>query len=156
MIVAHVVDAGVAGGVDLDHVDMPALGDGDAGLAPPHGSIVGSPWSVGTDAVERLGDQPCGRGLADTAHPREQEGMRQPPPPDGVAERLHHRILADQLVETLRAIFAGEHAIGLAGGGLRRLVQAEAGARIDFIGGFRTSTLSSQPGRACRSPSRRR
>src|SRR5690606_39974393 len=29
---ADVVDPGVAGGVHLDHVDVPALGDGDAGL----------------------------------------------------------------------------------------------------------------------------
>ena len=51
--------------------------------------------------------------------------MGEPVALDRIGERLHHRLLPDQLVEALRAVFAGEDAIGLRG--LRRLIQAEAG-----------------------------
>ena len=94
---AHVVDAGVAGGVHLDHVDMAALGDRTARLA--HAARVDrrAALPVRPDAVERLGDQPRGAGLADPAHAGHQEGMRQPLALDGVGQRLDHRVLADQL-----------------------------------------------------------
>ena len=38
--------------------------------------------------------------------------MGDPPARDRIAERRDHRILPDQLVEGLRPVFAGEHAIG--------------------------------------------
>ena len=81
---ADVVDAGVRGGVHLDHVDVPALGDRPARLA--HAARVDRrpALPVRPDAVERLGDQPRGRGLADPAHAGEQEGMGDPPARDGV------------------------------------------------------------------------
>ena len=81
------------------------------GSHTPHGSIVGPPLPVRADAVQRLGDQPRGRGLADPAHPGQQEGMGDAAALDGVAQRLHHRILADQLGKGLRPIFAGQHAV---------------------------------------------
>ena len=45
---------------------------------------------VRTDTVERLGDQPCGRGLADPAHPGHQEGMRQPIAVEMVIQEINH------------------------------------------------------------------
>jgi hypothetical protein len=38
--------------------------------------------------------------------------MGDPAALDRIGERLHHRVLADQLVEALRPVFAGKHAIG--------------------------------------------
>jgi hypothetical protein len=40
---------------------------------------------------------------------------------DRVGEGAHHRLLADQLVEALRAVFAGEDAVGLRGFGHLRV-----------------------------------
>ncbi len=126
---AHVVDAGVAGGVHLDHVDVAAFGDGDARLAHAARIDRRPALPVGPDAVERLGDQPRGRGLADPAHAGHQEGMRQPLALDRVGERAHHRLLADQLGEGLRAVLAGEHAVGLRGFARRRLRRRRSGRR---------------------------
>ena len=44
---ADVVDAGVRGGVHLQHVDVPPLGDGRGSVAAPQGSIVGPPVPSG-------------------------------------------------------------------------------------------------------------
>ena len=56
--------------------------------------------------------------------------MGDPPALDRVGERLHHRVLADQLGEGLRPVFAGEHAIRRRAGGLLRLLwQIEPEAR---------------------------
>ena len=110
---ANIVNARMAGRVHLDHVDMPALGNRHTGLT--HSARVDRrpALPVRADTIERLGDQPRGRGFAHPAHPGHQEGMRQPLAPDGVGQRLHHRILADQLAKRLRPIFARQHAIGL-------------------------------------------
>ena len=70
--------------------------------------------TVGAGAVERAGDDPGGRGLADAADPGQQEGVRDPPGAQRVGERAHQRLLADQLGQALRAVGAGEDAIGLA------------------------------------------
>ncbi len=51
--------------------------------------------------------------------------MRQPVALDRVGQGLDHRILPDQLRETLRAVFAREDAIGLLPLGLRRLAKIE-------------------------------
>ena len=112
---AHVIDAGVARRVHLDHVDMPPLGNRGAGFADPARVDRRPALPVRADAVERLGDQPRGRCLADPAHARHQKGMGQPPAPDRIAQRLDHRILPDQLMKTARSIFAREDAIGLRG-----------------------------------------
>ncbi len=114
---AHIVDAGVAGGVHLDHVDMAAFGDRDAGLAHAAGIDRRAALPVRSDAVERLGDQPRGGGLADPAHAGHQEGMGQPLARDRIGQRPDHRILADQLGKGLRSVFARQHAVGLRGSG---------------------------------------
>ena len=113
---SHVVDAGVAGRVHLDHVDMAALGDGGARFAPAAGIDRRPALPVRPDAVQGLGDEPRGGGLADPAHAGHQECVSQPVPPDRVSQRLHHRILADQGREGLRTILAGEDAVRLRGG----------------------------------------
>ena len=55
-------------------------------------------------AVQRLGQDPGGRGLADAAGPGEQIGMAHAVRGDGVREGLGDVLLADQLVERLRPI----------------------------------------------------
>ena len=68
--------------------------------------------AVGADAIERAGDDPRGRRLADAAHPGQDEGMGDAAGGDRVRQGADHRLLADQLGEGLRPVFAGEHAIG--------------------------------------------
>src|SRR3546814_8014295 len=66
---------------------MPPFGDRAARFAHPARVDRRPALSVGADAIERLGDQARGRGLADPAHPGHQEGMRQPIARDRIAER---------------------------------------------------------------------
>jgi hypothetical protein len=61
--------------------------------------------------------------------------MRHPAQREGVAQRAHHRLLPDQVIEHRGAVFARQHAIG--GGGERR---HRGGSGLD---------LAEQPG-ACR------
>src|SRR6185437_13332519 len=67
--------------------------------------------AVRPDAIERARQDAGGRGLADAAYAGEDEGMGDAAGRDGVGERAHHRLLADQLGEGSRAILAREHAI---------------------------------------------
>ena len=76
---------------------------GDAGLADPAGLDRRPALPVRPGAVQPLGDDPRRRGLADAAHAGQHEGMRDPVRLEGVAERAHHRLLADQVGEGLRA-----------------------------------------------------
>ena len=113
---AHIVDPGIRGRVHLDHVDMAPLGDRGARLAHAAGVDRRPALPVRPDAVQRLGDQPRGRGFADPAYPGHQEGVRQPVTRDGIGEGAHHRLLPDQLGEGLRPILARQHAVGLIAG----------------------------------------
>ena len=89
---ADVVDAAVAGGVDLDEVERRALADRDARRAGVAGVAV-----LEVRAVERLGEDPRQRRLAGAARPDEQDGVRDPIGADGVAQRLDDRFLPDDL-----------------------------------------------------------
>ena len=62
--------------------------------------------------VERAGEDARGRGLADAAHAGEDPGLRDAAGLERVRERAHHRVLADQVVEGRRAVFARQHAVG--------------------------------------------
>ena len=96
--VADVVDAAVAGGVDLDEVERRALADRDARRAAVAGVAV-----LEVRAVDRLGEDPGERGLAGAARPDEQDRVADPVGPDGVAQRLDDGFLADDLAERLGA-----------------------------------------------------
>ena len=82
------------------------------GSQTPQGSIVGPPAPVGADAVQPLGDDPRGGGLADAAHAGQHEGMGDAVGREGVAQGAHHRLLPDQVGEGLRPVFPGEDLIG--------------------------------------------
>src|SRR4051812_30291361 len=81
---ANVLDAGMRGGVHFDHVDMPSFSDRPAGLADVAWADRWTALTVRADAVERLGDKPRRRCLADPADAGEQERMRDPVALDGV------------------------------------------------------------------------
>ena len=97
------LDAGPAGGVHLQHVHVPPLGDRAAGLAGPAGLDRRPALPVRPDAVQPLGDDARRRGLAHPAHAGQHEGMGDAVRLEGVPERPHHRLLADQVGEGLRA-----------------------------------------------------
>ena len=103
---ADVVDTGVRRGVELDHVDVAALGDLDAGIA--RAARVGGRPGL---AVERAREDAGGGRLADAAGSREDERLGDAPALDGVAQRLRHAHLADDIVEALGTPLASEHLI---------------------------------------------
>ena len=64
------------------------------------------------DAVERAGEDLRHRGLAGAARADEQVGVVDPVALDRVAQRAHDVLLADDLVEGLRAVAAVEGRLG--------------------------------------------
>ena len=115
---ADVVDAGMGGGVHLDHVDMAAFHDGFAMLAR-HGEIDLRPVDRVGLVVERAGKNARGGRLADPAHAGQHPGLGDTAGGERVGQRAHHRLLPDQVGEIARAVFARENAIGrLLGGGV--------------------------------------
>ena len=102
--VADVVDAPVAGGVHLDEVQSTALvhveaeGAGVVGVA-----VMGlAEGGVEAPAVEGLGKDAGGRRLAGAARPAEEVGVGDATLFDGLAQRLHHGILAGNVRKALR------------------------------------------------------
>ena len=89
---AHVVDAGIAGRVDLEQVDEPPRVDVAARIALAAGLGGGSAL-----AIQRLGEDAGDGGLAHPARAGEEEGVMHPPRIERVGERTHHVLLADQL-----------------------------------------------------------
>ncbi len=128
--VANVLHAVMRCRIDFDDVDVAPFADRPARLANAAWSDGRATLPVGADAVQRLGDQARGRGLADPAHSGQQECVGDPPALDRIGQRLHHRVLADQLGEGLRAVLAREHAICRRfGGRLRPFGKVQAQAR---------------------------
>jgi hypothetical protein len=104
---ADVVDAGVAGGVDLEHVDVAPLGNLDAGVARA-ARLGGRPLL----AVERPRQNAGSGRLAAAARPGEDERLGNAPARQGVAQRARHRLLSDDVVEPLRPPLPGEDLVG--------------------------------------------
>ena len=113
---ANIVDAGVRGGVHLQHVDVPRFDDRpamDAKLPHVNGRTVDGGPAVrrGQFIVEGARQNARGRRLADAAHPRQEIGLMDAVEVEGVLQRAHHRLLADEVGKARWAIFAREHAI---------------------------------------------
>ena len=108
---ANIVDTRMRGGVHFDHVDMAAFHDRLAMLAR-HGEIDCRFIDLDCLVVKRARQNSRGRRLADTAHAGQHPRLRDAPGFERIGQRANHRLLADQIVKILRAIFAGEHAIG--------------------------------------------
>ena len=112
-----VVDAGVGGGVHLQHVHVPAFHDRLA-MHAGAGHVDGRRLhrAVRRLVVQGARQNPRGGGLADAADAGEDPGLRNPPGLERVRQRPHHGVLADQMLETVGAIFARQHPIGLGRG----------------------------------------
>ena len=94
---------------------------------------------AGDGIVERAGEDAGGGGLADAAHAGEHVGLRDAAAVEGVGERPDHRLLADQIGEALRPVFAGKHPVG-------------AGTRLLLSGAVHAVPCSLRPSRAGPSP----
>ncbi len=113
---AHVVDAVVGGGIHLDHVEMAALHDRLA-MHAEHRHLHGRAGdrAVRQLVIERARQNARRRGLADAAHAGEDPGLRDAARLERVRDRAHHGVLADQVVERRRPVFARQHAVGCGG-----------------------------------------
>ena len=94
---------------------MAVLGDTDAIRASPAGRGGWAAGAVEAYAIQRPRDDPGGGGLAHSADPGQHEGMSEPAGVDRIGQGAHHGLLPDQLLETGRTVFAGQHAIGSVG-----------------------------------------
>jgi hypothetical protein len=102
----------VGGRVHLDDVGVAALHDLGA-VAAEHGHLDRGPVRAIVLVIESAREDAGGGRLADAAHTRQHEPLRDAPGGEGVSQRLHHRALADEVVERLRPVLAGEHEIRL-------------------------------------------
>ena len=122
---ADLLDAVVAGPVDLDDVDVLADGDRLADVAGAVG-LDGRP----VHAVQALGEDPGDRGLADPPGPAEEVGVRDPVEADRVPERLDDVILADDVLEPLGPVPPGDDGVaGRVGIGRRSGCRLGVGTR---------------------------
>ena len=108
---AHGIDAGVGGAVDLEDVDVAALRDLDAGVA-----LAARLGRRSLFAIQRPREDPRRGRLPDAARARKDKGLRETPRRDGVLQRLDDAALADDVIEPLRAPFSGEGDVGHEGG----------------------------------------
>ena len=106
--VAHLLDPALRRRVDLDHVERRALGDRDAALA--HAARIAVVARV--RAVQRLGEEAGGRGLAGAPGPGEEVGVTDPAVAHRVPERGGDVLLADELGESLWAVLAVQRLVG--------------------------------------------
>ena len=95
---AHVVDAVVGRGIELDDIHRTALADGDAG-----GARVARLAIAQVGAVDRLGQDARRGRLARATGAHEQQPVAEPIHAHGVLEGLDDGALADHLAERLGA-----------------------------------------------------
>ena len=75
--------------------------------------------------IEGAGQNARRGGFAHAAHAGQQIGLMDAIKSEGVTQRAHHRLLADQIFKGRWAIFARQHAIGARGGGRRNRRRAK-------------------------------
>ena len=102
--VADLVDLGVDGGVDFEHVHVAALRNLDAGVTDA-ARVRGR----SRDAVQPAGQDARGRGLPDAARAGKHERLRDAVGRNRVSQRLRDAALADDVIEALRPPLAGDH-----------------------------------------------
>ncbi len=112
---AHVVDAGVAGGVHLDDVDVAALDDGLA-VHPVRRHVDRRPGDAVGLVVEGPRQDARRGGLAHAAHAGQHVGLVDAVEVEGVGQGPHHGVLPDEVVERRRPVLSRQHAIGLGPG----------------------------------------
>ena len=109
--VAHVCDAGPAGGVQLQDVHVPALDDG-AAVPPLDGQVQAGGVNGVRLEVQRPGEEPGRGGLAHPPHAGEHEGVGDASGREGVAQGPDHGLLAIEVLEGPRAVLPGDDGIG--------------------------------------------
>ena len=102
----HLVDAAVTGGVDLHHVDILPGSDRHAAFTDVAGFAADA-----AGALERLGVDAGGAGLAHAACAGEEIGVADPARLDRPRQATGDVFLAHQFVEPLRTVAAGHHLI---------------------------------------------
>ena len=112
---ADLVDAAVAGGVDLHDIDILPCGDRATVVA-----VIARLRRGPGRAFEGLGEDPRGARLAHTAGAGEKIGVADAPRFDRPGETASNVLLADQLVEALRPVAAGDDPVGLRGSAAER------------------------------------
>ena len=142
---ADVVDPALAGGVHLDDVQRDAVGDRHAGVA----GLVGRRRRA-LLAVERLGEDPREGRLPRPARPREEVRLPHLVVGDRVPKRPHDRLLADDLVEVLRPVFAVEGSHERAGGSTNRKCPVSAPSVEDALGSVPTTLALTRSTRGTR------
>ena len=120
---SDVIDAGVAGAVDLLDVDVVAVGDLDAGRAFLARSGGGAFF-----AVEGFGEDPGAGRLAYAANAGEQERVGDSISSDRVGQSGGDMPLTNEILERLRPIFTREDDVAHAG---VRLADREAGVAFE-------------------------
>ena len=112
---AHVVDAGVRGCVHLDHIDMARVHDRLA-VDAEFGHVDARRVDLAGHAIiEGAGENARDRRLAGAADPGENVGLVDAVDGEGVGEDPHGHILADEVLETLRPVFARKHPVAARG-----------------------------------------
>ena len=113
---ADVVDAGVRGGVDLDHIQGAPGGDAAAELADTtgFGRRIGAGY-----AVEGTRQDAGAGGLAGASGTAEQVGRGNPLLEQGIAQGGGDGLLSHQLVKALRPVLVVQGLVGLAHGAPR-------------------------------------
>ena len=83
--------------------------------------MLGRSIPPGQGIVEGAGENARGRRLADAAHAGQDIGLVDAAGGEGIGERAHHRLLADQVLEAHGPVFSRQHPIGLSRRRGRRL-----------------------------------
>ena len=107
---ANAVDAGVGRGIDLTHVEIDPLGD----LAADRALVVRLRCRA-FHAIERLRQDPRHGRLTHAAHAGKEIRVMNAALFDRVLQRSNDGLLADDVAEALRAVFASESLIGHSG-----------------------------------------
>jgi len=107
----HLIDTAIGGGVELGVIDEAPGVDLAAGRALATGFGRDTPGAIGPGAAERFGQDARHRGLSHPARAGKQVGVVQALAAQGVAQRLHHVLLAHHLGKVLRPVLAGQNEV---------------------------------------------
>ena len=103
---ADIVDAGIGGGVDLEHIHALARGDLKTGRA-----LITRCYSRSLKAIQTFGKDSGGGCLANSTRSRKQIGMPDAVHLDGILEGLNDRLLTNDILEYLRPELSGNDLI---------------------------------------------
>src|SRR5690606_9654421 len=104
--------AGAAGGVHLQHVREAVFSDRLADRAVVSGPDCRASRPIRACVVDGLGDDTGGSGLPNTAHTRQDDGMREPLAFNRIRQGADESLLANKVSEGLRPILTRQYAIG--------------------------------------------